>query len=109
MLINLYSIRDIKTDLFEAPYASVNDATAKRYFQRIAQQIPTIQQNPSDFTLHHVGYFNDANGEIDKLITVQYITSGLDCLKSNQQEEPDAPQTESEISDDSPIQSSTES
>lgn len=100
---NLYAIRDIKTDLYDSPFDAPNDATAKRFFTRVLSSVPLMSEHPEDFSLHSVGAYNSHTAEIVPS-TVQFIASGLECIKNIQQEMDDE---KTQVSDESPIQSST--
>ncbi len=104
MLKNLYSIRDIKVDKFDSPFDSTNDETAKRFFTRLLNEIPLMNSHPEDFTLHATGTMDDTNGILMPHPTIQYITSGLDCIKTNQSEQPNETPT---IGNETSVQPST--
>nr|UXQ87950.1 MAG: nonstructural protein [Microvirus sp.] len=99
----LYSIRDIKTDNYDSPFDSENDQTAQRFFTRLMSQVPLMHENPQDFTLHAVGTFNSSNAIIHCLPAIQFIASGLDCLKTTQT---DATNEKTKVSNDPSIQPS---
>ncbi len=108
----LYSIRDTITDSYEPPFTSVNDETAKRMFARIIKNVPTIYDNPQDFSLHSVGTFDSSNGNVYQFPAVQFIISGLNCVKPFETNltglNPEASNNETtKVGDDSPVQSST--
>lgn len=57
MIINLYSIRDIKND-FAMPFTASNDSTAVRMYKASAsEKNSTLAMFPADFELWHVGSF----------------------------------------------------
>lgn len=103
MINKLYSIRDIKTDSYDSPFDSTNDATAKRFFSRILTNVPIMQDHPQDFTLHQVGTFDSTSGQITPLPAVQFLASGLDCVKTLKE----SPDETSKVSNDTPIQPSS--
>lgn len=104
----LYAIRDIKTDSYDSPFDSVNQETAKRYFARVLQHVPLMSEHPEDFTLHYIGEYTPASAQLTPHGTIQYICSGLDCVKNTQEIDPNGKSQQStKIGDDSSIQSST--
>lgn len=65
MIMIVYSIRDKKTELYQPPFVSNNDATAIRSFKRALEQPDTLLAlHPKDFELFCVGTFQDTTGEI---------------------------------------------
>ncbi|WNK14008.1 MAG: nonstructural protein [Microvirus sp.] len=61
--MNLYSIFDILTGKFGAPWAAVNDNQAKRSFERLASDTTIdIYFRPSDYTLYALGELDEATG-----------------------------------------------
>jgi hypothetical protein len=64
MTQEVYSIKDIKAVLFSQPYLSQNDYTAQRSFAQSIKQNESINANPEDFQLVHIGQFNALTGEI---------------------------------------------
>lgn len=107
MLKNMYSIRDIKTSEFLHPFIETNDDTAQRQFYSTMEQIPTMRAHPGDFDLYQIGTFSTANGQIDvpEDSVVQFITTGLDCIKTIQPKGQTNEKTK--VGDEAPIQPST--
>jgi len=67
MQTNAYSIRDVKADVFHAPFFLPTDGAATRAFSDVANDINTqIGRHPADFTLYHIGSFDDATGQLTK-------------------------------------------
>lgn len=65
-MMNLYTIKDCKSQSFQGMYPCPNDALAIRSFssQNVKQQFPTIAEFPGDFQLFKVGEFDDVTGEL---------------------------------------------
>lgn len=103
----LYSILDTKLTTYDAPFPSANKETAMRLFKRMLDNIPTMQDNPSDFQLYLVGSYDIESAKISHC-TLQQICSGLDLVKNptikqtlgNRDETP-------KVSHDTPIQPSS--
>lgn len=104
----LYTIRDIKLNSFDAPFQSENDATAKRMFSRLLKHIPLMNENPQDFTMHSCGSFLTHNGEV-KPTPIQYICSGLDLVNNQPRDKTNAELQKAKVSNDTPIQPSSQS
>jgi len=81
MIRSLYSVRDLKAQTFCNPFASLNDATARRDFARAVND-PNSQlcQNPEDFSLALVGTFDDESGEIHATGPV-FLNNAIDYVK----------------------------
>lgn len=82
MIINLYSIKDLKVG-FEPPFCAQNDEIAIRQFHGAAKYGPLEQnrfkQNPSDYELFKIGQINLENGCIES--DVQYVTNLLGVVE----------------------------
>lgn len=63
MIINLYSIKDLLNG-YAAPVVMPNHESAKRWFQDMATENPTIGNNKEDFTVHFIGHLDTETGEI---------------------------------------------
>lgn len=104
MINNLYAIHDKKLNSFDTPFSSENDATAKRLFTRFIERVPLMAEHPEDFTVHFLGHQNADSGILTPITPVQYVCSGLDCKKPQQQA---TTNEKTKVSDDSSIQPST--
>lgn len=74
MKMNLYSIYDQVTEVFNKPFTEHNDNSARRAFEQ------SISKSPSkdDYCLYHIGSYNDANAEIETLRVPNKVSSGFD-------------------------------
>lgn len=104
MIVKMYSIRDLKTDCYEPPFPSANDATATRIFGNIMSTIPTMRDYPEDYNLHYVGDFDNEKCALIPA-TTQFVISGINCVKQPQHS--DINHETTKISNDAPIQPST--
>lgn len=102
MKSRLYSVRDIKTGSFDAPFPSVNDETSKRYFAQVILAVPLMSKNPADFELHYVGDFDNDSSRLLPIEACQFVCTGLECVKNIQDNSSDET---SKVGDDSPVQS----
>jgi hypothetical protein len=76
MIQNVYSIKDAKSNTFANPFYSVNHNTAIRSFnQAAADPNTTISQYPEDFSLYHLGTYNDENGKLEAEVTPQFVAN----------------------------------
>jgi hypothetical protein len=59
----MYSLYDAKTEVYNRPFACINDADAIRSFSRLLTDRDTMPgQFREDFSLFHIGFFDDAEG-----------------------------------------------
>lgn len=63
MTVNLYAIRD-KLNGFAPPVVMPNDETAKRWYNDMCSENPTIGNNKEDFAVHFIGKMNTETGLI---------------------------------------------
>jgi len=63
MITRLYAIRDLKADAFAPPFFFARDELALRAFQdAIADPQHPMSRHRPDYSLHHLGEFDDASG-----------------------------------------------
>lgn len=66
--MNIYAVYDNKAKAWLDPFVSINNAVAQRHFANGANQEGTqLNKNPEDYTLYHVGTWNDDTGECEKV------------------------------------------
>lgn len=65
--MNIYAVKDIKAQLFNAPFFQSNNVTALRTFaMEVNRSEPNnvLHTNPEDFELYCLGEFDNASGVI---------------------------------------------
>lgn len=81
MKLMLFSILDQKAGIFLAPFVSRSTADAERQITQSLRDPAMLQtpvgQNPEDFVLYTVGYFDDEIGTIEALSAPRLITPVL--------------------------------
>ena len=60
MFLNLYTIYDTVSEVFNKPFADINDASAIRAFSESVKDQP----HKNDYILYHIGGFDDNSGMI---------------------------------------------
>ena len=68
--MNLYSVRDVKANVFNNPFAQQSDGAAIRGFQQEVNRVDPnnmINLYPSDFSLYRTGEFDSDSGTIQSL------------------------------------------
>lgn len=64
MLINLYTIKDLKTKAFGKIFMFQNDEIAARQFHVALITDDTMSQFPDDYVLYAIGVYDDDSGVI---------------------------------------------
>lgn len=82
MIHNVYSIRDQKTQSFDAPVQFQNDDVALRFFISCVEKVPLMSENPADFDMYQIGTFCSETATLAPLECVQLKYNGLNCIKS---------------------------
>jgi len=63
--LNAYSLRDIKTDVFAAPFFVPSDGIAYRLLRELVlDKRSDLGKYPEDFTLHQVGEYDTSTAEL---------------------------------------------
>lgn len=61
----LFSIYDSKANAFAPPFVAANNALAIRMFGQEARQASSnLAKFSEDYSLHHVGFFDESNGSL---------------------------------------------
>ena len=64
--LKAYSIYDNKAAIYLPPFYNTNDQVAIRTFTDILQNPNTpMNRHPEDYSIYHVGYFNEETGSLD--------------------------------------------
>jgi hypothetical protein len=65
-LVKIYSVYDVKSELFSTPHFVQSDGVAIRSFSTACEDESTqFNKYPSDFSLFHIGVYNIETGEIE--------------------------------------------
>lgn len=68
MLHKMYSVRDVKSEIFNTPFPAPSHAAAERNFSQLAKDPKTtVAQFPSDFDLYYIGDYDDNQGTMKPL------------------------------------------
>lgn len=63
MIYGLYSIRDRVTGIYDSPFPSVNDNSAKRDFRMLIKN-PKYNYQNGDLELYKIGTLDSSSGEL---------------------------------------------
>jgi hypothetical protein len=88
MKLQLFSIHDIKTGVFNSPMAYVNEAACMRALRsQFSKPGSIIHECPKDFRLYHIGEFSDPDGVIIPKTHPKMISEMSDILKKDKDKE----------------------
>jgi len=74
MILQCYSIYDIKADIYHVPNFCHNTAHAKRvYAIEIGKSQTVFHQYPEDFRIFHVASYDDSTGIMKPVEPVHYV------------------------------------
>lgn len=64
-MMNVYAVKDIKSQLFNNPFIQKSDGVAIRSFATACEDTNTdLNKYPSDFSLYHIGTYDPESGKI---------------------------------------------
>lgn len=74
MQLNAYSVYDNKALVYGVPFFAPTDGSAIRSFRSAANdKDTTIGNHPNDFSLFHVGGFDDQSGGVSTLLPLRHV------------------------------------
>ena len=84
MKLNIYSIYDQAAKAYTSPFFMHNHGLAIRAFsdQVNSQTENQIQKHPEQFTLFHIGEYNDETGNIESLTNIKSLGKGHEYLEN---------------------------
>jgi hypothetical protein len=100
MIINIYSIRDIKASVHQFVVECENDLTAMRLTERMIFNVATMSEHPEDFHLYQVGTFDRETGLL-KACDLRFVCDGLSLMTELNEKREDHAQTK--IGDETPV------
>lgn len=79
---SVYSVYDLKGEMYGLPYFAHNDAVAVRMFSDACKDSETpIGRHPHDFTLFRVGVWNSDNGALAGTEVPVPVITGVEASK----------------------------
>lgn len=83
MIINVYSIYDLKACVYGTPYFILNDQVAIRMFSDLVNdERSNVYRHPEDYVLYVVGSFDDSSGEIMKCV-IRHVVNAVGLKKGD--------------------------
>lgn len=73
MILNAYSIYDIKAQLYSPPFYAITDGAACRIVQDSLNPNSALARHPNDFIVYKIGTFSDDNGSLSPLEPREHI------------------------------------
>lgn len=84
MVKQVYSIEDVKLNVFLPPMVLINDMAARRLFSDVANDSQTdVGRHPEDFRLVRLGDFNDNSGLLSPLATPEFLCNAVEFVNKN--------------------------
>ena len=82
MIMNAYSIFDMKALQYHLPFFQPADGAAIRMLMDLVNDPNTmVGRHPSDFVLYHVGHYDDARGEVQPIAPLRHIVDAVSLLR----------------------------
>jgi len=79
MQLKMYSIRDLKSEVYKAPFYKKTHGEAERDFKTAVNdpQSGSLNQYPEDYDLFFVGEYDDNTGKILPLDIPQHVAKAI--------------------------------
>lgn len=81
MILHMFSVRDSASELFGRPFfATAPGAAARSFKDEVMRKEPgnDLAAHPDDFTLYHLGQFDDSDGAISIFEKPEVLLRGKD-------------------------------
>lgn len=83
MILNIFSVFDSKAEAFMSPFFMNSKGSAIRAFTEISHdKTHAFGKNPEDFTLFHLGSWNDSSASFDLLATPASLGLAIEFIKT---------------------------
>lgn len=80
----MYSIRDSKSEIFNAPFYKSTHGEAERDFTKLVNDDKSmLSQFPEDFDLYYLGVYDDNTGKIMARDTPEHVTKAALVKRSS--------------------------
>lgn len=67
MKMKMYAVKDKKAEAYLQPMSTATDGVAIRMIQGAMEQDNNLSKHPEDFSLWHIGYYDELTGKIEGL------------------------------------------
>lgn len=83
MKLNIFSIYDEKAKAHNTPFFQAHIGQAIRHFQDLSTNTETtINKHPSDYSLYHVGTWDDNNATLTTLTPPKFLSKASEFVNS---------------------------
>ena len=84
MLLRMFSLYDIRTEVFLPPTFCHNEMDARRLYMRVFTDMNTqFSKFPEDYNVMEIGVFNDAIGLVKPLGQPKLVVNGLALVQED--------------------------
>ena len=75
----LYSVYDLKSQIYDRPFMGINDESSKRAFLDASNnpEVP-MSKHKEDYNLFAIAEFNDGTGEVTPIHPVRYVAGAIE-------------------------------
>ena len=81
MKYEVFSVYDEKANYYHTPFYARNSEEAKRMFGTACRDKQTLLgNNPEDFTLYGIGFFNDSNGMFESFVENKWVCRAIEFV-----------------------------
>lgn len=81
MQLKIYSLRDSKSEIFNAPFYKQTHGEAERDFRSLVNDDKSmVHKYPEDFDLYYLGDYDDNTGKVKPLDTPQHMVKAVQLL-----------------------------
>lgn len=85
MILNAYSIFDLKSLVYHPPFFTHTHGSATRMVADLANDPRTsVGSHPADYQLFHVGFYDDAKGQLVVLSPLAHVADVVALVRNNQ-------------------------
>jgi hypothetical protein len=85
MQLKVYSLRDSKSEIFNAPFYKHTHGEAERDFKSLVNDEKSmVNKYPEDYDLYHLGEYDDNTGKITPLDTPQHLCKAVQLINQVQ-------------------------
>lgn len=85
MVLKMYSMRDMKGEIFHPPFFKKTHGEAERDFKTLVNDDKSmVNKYPEDYDLYYVGEYDDQRGIVVPLDTPQHVTKAVTVLMQKQ-------------------------
>lgn len=84
--VNVYSVYDVKADVYDIPFFCYNDLNAKRHFEMLARRRDQMRTFITDYVLYGIGTYNMKTGVLVETKQYRVIDGEQIKIKFKQEE-----------------------